>query len=112
MKESTIEKNAWQYAETLGLFQAKFKSEHNRSVPDRLFINYMGLTFYIEFKATGKEATDNQKRKHRDMHAPVYTCDSFAKAKEVINAWHVLTPGAIEDEGIPEMHLTDLSSLD
>ena len=106
MKESTIENDGRKYALELGMVSYKFKSVNNRAVPDRLFINRQGVTFYIEYKAPGEKPSDAQKRKAKEMGHPV-TPIFWADSKEVsrfiikelssirmtahINAWLIRT---------------------
>ena len=89
MKESTIESKARTHALTLGYACYKFKSDNNRAVPDRLFINRHGVTIYIEFKAPGKKPSDAQKRKAKEMGwpvTPIFWADDLAVAKMILGA--------------------------
>jgi len=90
VSEASIEKAVCKYARTLGYFHAKFTSVHNRSVPDRLFINPQGMTIYIEFKAPGKKPTEMQLSKHAQMHGgrtPIYVVDSVERGKQVLEGY-------------------------
>lgn len=87
-KESAIEKDACEYAESLGVWQAKFKSQNNRGVPDRIFIAPGNIAFFIEFKAPGKKARWLQSEVAKDMMkngAHVIFCDNLEEAKRVID---------------------------
>ena len=90
--EAYIEKRVGKYAKELGYFHCKFKSVNNRSVPDRLFINRVGTTIYIEFKKPGLVATPAQKRKHKQMNgAPVFVVDNVKVGKHILDLyldWH------------------------
>ncbi len=89
MKESTIEGKARKYALEQGIACYKFKSDNNRAVPDRLFINTWGVTFYIEFKAPGKKPTEAQKRKAIEMgwpKTPIFWADDLEVAMDIIYA--------------------------
>ena len=57
-----IEAKVKRYARTQGFYVRKFSSPSNRSVPDDIFITPLGLTFFVEFKSTGKKPTDAQER--------------------------------------------------
>ena len=78
MRESAIESWAGNLAKRAGYWHRKFKSPGKRSAPDRVFAKD-GLVFFVEFKATGEEATELQAEEHYQMRAAglvVYVCDS------------------------------------
>lgn len=85
VSEAYIERRACKYARSIGYFEAKFKSVHNRAVPDRLFITPNGYVFFIEFKAPGKSATEAQLRKHEQMHADIHVIDNLKHALELLD---------------------------
>lgn len=88
-RESYIETKAWEYAEKIGgFYQRKFVSPGHNAVPDRIFIEHRNgrivRLFFIEFKATGKKATEAQLEEHAEMRAcgiTVYVCDNLEYAK-------------------------------
>lgn len=91
-RESYIEKKSWEYAEKIGgFYQRKFFSPGHAAVPDRIFIEHRDgeivRLFFIEFKATGKTATEAQKEEHEEMRAcgiTVYVCDNVEYAKCIL----------------------------
>ena len=88
IKESTIENDGRKYALSLGIACYKFKSDNNRAVPDRLFINQYGVTFYIEYKREGQKPTDQQKRKAKEMGhpmTPIFWADSKEVSRQIID---------------------------
>lgn len=71
----------------------KFVSPARRSVPDRIIsvstLRPSGFTFFIEFKAPGKEATPLQKRDHAERRAMgfhVFVVDDIDEGKKIIDA--------------------------
>jgi hypothetical protein len=86
-RESVVERQAaLDFAESRGWWQAKFVSPSKRGVPDRIFIR-KGRVVFIEFKRRGKEATTQQKKRHREMRAhgaEVYVVDNLAEAKRIL----------------------------
>ena len=90
--EAYIEKRVCTYAEQIGYFHCKFRSVNNRAVPDRLFINRVGTTIYIEFKKPGLVATPAQKRKHAQMNgAMIFVVDNVLAGKKILDLyldWH------------------------
>ena len=87
MNEKDIEKYVVAYARAKGVYARKFTSPAHRSVPDDLFI-YGGLVWFIEFKAPGKKATENQLRemqKIEDVGVNTFVCDDRAKGKLIID---------------------------
>ena len=61
-RESSIEKKIVREAKARGYDVFKFTSPGRRGVPDRIFINQFGVTFFIEVKRPGHEPTPLQKR--------------------------------------------------
>lgn len=63
--ESEIQAKVVRFARSRGYYAKKFVSPGARSVPDFLFINVIGWTFFIEFKRYGKEPTESQVKEHK-----------------------------------------------
>jgi hypothetical protein len=88
MLEKDIERKVCKYAESKGWLQYKFSSPGHRNVPDRIFIDPRGKTYYVEFKRQGGRLTPGQKREiarivRQGAHATViYDVES---GKEFIN---------------------------
>ena len=90
MRESKIETDTCDYAESLGFLVYKIKIEQLNGVTDRMFIPPDGVTFFIEFKQKDKKPRPNQTRfaeKLRGNNVKVYTVDSHTLGKEIID-WH------------------------
>lgn len=92
MNEATLERKARAYALTLGYLCYKFTSPGNFGVPDRIFINKVGVTIYIEFKAPGKigrlsKHQAAQIEKLQRNQAPVYVVDNLDACKAVLDEW-------------------------
>lgn len=86
MKESEIESWSKALAKKRGWWVRKFKSPGNNAVPDDVFAKD-GHIFFVEFKATGEEATDLQKDEHEEMREQgltVYVCDAREKFAEIL----------------------------
>ena len=89
MRESKIEKDTCEYAESHGFLVYKIKVEQLNGVTDRMFVAPGGVIFFIEFKQAGKTPRPNQIRfaeKLRGNNVKVYTVDSQIIGKEVIDA--------------------------
>ena len=85
-REIEIERPACAYAESRGWWQAKMVSPGLRGVPDRVFIR-AGRVLWIEFKAPGEDATEQQKKRHREMRAhgaEVHVIDNLADARRIL----------------------------
>lgn len=109
VRESDIEKKVCDRAKSLGWITPKFKSPMNRGVPDRIFMRGKKVGFscpvcdgsgktleeqdclcdimehtipqlvYVEFKAPGKEPTEQQAlvhKQYREMGFPVWVIDN------------------------------------
>lgn len=64
-----VERPAKSYAKKRGWWTAKFVSPGLRGVPDDVFIRN-GVVLFVEFKSDeSKEATPQQKKRHREMIA-------------------------------------------
>ena len=73
-RESAIEKEFKNWAETHGWFVAKIVSPSKRAMPDRVFIKQsrsgkFHVTVWIELKATNKEPTEQQYKRHAEMRS-------------------------------------------
>lgn len=64
--EKDVQKSCVAWARGRGWWARKFSSPANRSVPDYIF-GKDGCTVFVEFKAPGKKATDNQLEEHKLM---------------------------------------------
>ena len=66
----------------------KFTSPQRRNVPDRIFLGFNGLMFFIEFKAPGKTPSDGQAREINRIEGRghrVYVCDDIEEGKDIID---------------------------
>ena len=86
--EKDIQKACVEWARKRGYWARKFSSPANRSVPDYLFSRSCAsgdITFFAEFKAPGKKATENQLDEQQLMiNAGWYgltECDDVCKFK-------------------------------
>lgn len=77
-RERTVERPCKAHAIKRGWWVRKFKAPGKADEPDDIFMKY-GYTFFVEFKALGKDATENQKLAHEEIRikagANVYVCD-------------------------------------
>jgi hypothetical protein len=83
--EKSIEKACKTWAQKRGWWCAKFKSPGKRSAPDGIFVRW-GFHIFVEFKAEGEEATENQELYHAEMRAvgcSVYVIDNVDAFKEL-----------------------------
>lgn len=79
MRESKIEKDCCKLAKKWGCLVFKFTSPGNKGVPDRLFINPKGETFYVEFKRPGEKLRPIQEYqigRLKEHGVRVYVCDN------------------------------------
>ncbi|QFS86599.1 MULTISPECIES: VRR-NUC domain-containing protein [unclassified Marinobacter] len=90
--EKDIENAVCKYARDRYKMKAeKFTSPGRRAVPDRLFSvtgPYVGVVFFIEFKAPGKKATEKQERDHqerREMGFNVFVVDDIDQGKKIVD---------------------------
>lgn len=94
MRESVIETNNCNYAKgRYGALALKFTSPQRKNVPDRIFLFPMNIHFFIEYKATGKKASEGQKREHkrlRDRGHHVYVVDDIDQGRKIIDAYGAL----------------------
>lgn len=86
--EKVIEDKVCAYAKTLGCLVYKFTSPSRCSVPDRMFINPGGFTWWIEFKRKGKEPTPAQEveiGRMRKQGCTVYVVDDVDFGKKAVD---------------------------
>lgn len=86
MREKDIESWSKRLANKHGWWCRKFASPGKRSAPDDIFAKH-GRVFFVEFKATGEEATELQADEHEEMRAvglTVYVCDSREQFDKII----------------------------
>lgn len=88
-RESVIEGDIVEYAESRGWWTTKYTSPGRRGVPDRIFLRKRQgegkRTVFIEVKKVGEEPTVQQAKVHRDMRAQgaeVYWTDNLEEAKQ------------------------------
>lgn len=86
MLESVVEKTSIEFAKRLGWLCYKWASPGNRGVHDRIFFKN-GVSFSIEFKAPGKNASPLQRKIAEELTQAGVPCrciDHVYKAKEFI----------------------------
>lgn len=87
MLETPIETKVCKHAKKHGVVVYKFKSPSRRGVPDRIYF-FGGRVWCIEFKATGKKATELQQL-HMDLieaaGTPCYVIDDVDDGYRLIN---------------------------
>lgn len=98
MRESKIEEKGGDHAKERGLLHLKFSSPGRAAVPDRIvlaqvpeFLRPIIAKYFrfIEYKATGEEATVPQAREHkrlRELGFAVDVVDNVEDAKRIIDA--------------------------
>lgn len=64
--EKTVEKKVCDFAKAYGWANKKYKTENERSAPDRIFLR-RGVAMFIEFKRYGKRPTVAQANKLQDL---------------------------------------------
>ena len=69
MLERDIEKALVKRVKDLGGMAEKFVSPNRRAVPDRIVTLPEGRIIFVELKAPGKKATENQARDHERRRA-------------------------------------------
>lgn len=86
-REHSIEEPCKRYARERHWWVRKFKSPNKNDEPDDIFMKY-GYTFFVEFKAPDKDATETQKLAHEDIRktagANVYVCDDKVEFKMIL----------------------------
>ncbi len=88
--EAQIEKAVSDYAEKRGLLHRKYKTPGRRNAPDRIYFGLDALTFFIEFKNTGKKPRPGQLREARVLQGfgfDVHFVDNVAEGKAVIDSY-------------------------
>lgn len=94
MLERDIEEDNCVYArKRYGAMALKFTSPQRNNVPDRIFLFPHNIHFFIEYKATGKKASDGQKREHkrlRDRGHQVYVVDDVDQGRKIIDTYGML----------------------
>lgn len=83
--EKSIETACKRWAQGDGWWCAKFKSPGKRAAPDDEFIKH-GRHVFVEFKAEGEKATENQEIYHAEMRAAgaeVYVIDDVDAFKRL-----------------------------
>lgn len=86
--EKEVEKPVGDYAKSKGFWHRKFKSDNNRSLPDRVFATPTGRVFFVEFKRPRKKPTDAQLDEHdlmRKNGLEVYVIDNVEDGKRLID---------------------------
>lgn len=89
MRESKIEIEVCEYAESLGWEVHKIKSLSKRGFPDRIFFR-KGKIFFIEFKVEdGKPRKQQSKRieELEDQDIEVYVIDSIEKGYNLLKSY-------------------------
>lgn len=84
--ESEIEGPAKQYAKARGWFTCKLMKCDINAMPDDLFIRN-GQVIFIEFKRPGEDATEQQKKRHKQIRKhgiPVHVVDDLDQAKAIL----------------------------
>ena len=92
MDESLIESEGVRYAKALGWVVRKASSPGQTGVHDQIH-HKKGVTFYIEYKATGKTASPKQIKFAEEMSEAGIPCrciDSISRAREFINMMDLL----------------------
>lgn len=85
-RESVIEGEIVDYAESRGWWQDKIMKTSRGSFPDRFFLR-RGRIVLIEVKATDEKARRKQAKRHRELRehgAEVYLIDNLEEAKEIL----------------------------
>jgi hypothetical protein len=88
MREGLIQSWCVKQAKKQGFWARKFKAAGRRSAPDYVFAKPGIPAFFVEFKATGEDATDQQKEEHRQMREAgmsVYVCDAREKFQYILD---------------------------
>ena len=90
MRESKIEKEVCKYAESKGFLVYKFVSPGRTGVPDRICVDNVGRTFYVEFKQGDGRLSPMQVReikRLRDNGAMVFVVNNVDYGKGVIDGF-------------------------
>lgn len=90
VRESKVERDGTDFAESRGWMVFKFVSPGRKAVPDRLYLRSKdgaSRTVFIEWKAPGEKPTPAQMKMGRDLikaGAEWYWTDSLEKVKDVL----------------------------
>ena len=85
--ENQVENSVRNAVKKAGGIAYKFTSPNRRSVPDRLCLLPGGRTFFVECKASGKAASNAQKKEHaklKKLGFKVFVIDYILKNVEVL----------------------------
>lgn len=85
IRESKIEREASQYAESRGWTQIKIMKASKRGFPDRMYAR-KGVIVFVEFKKPGEVETKQQARRHDELRSEgftVYVIDNMEVARAV-----------------------------
>jgi len=88
MLEKQIETVVCDYAKTKNVLAYKFTSPARAAVPDRLFINSIGVVWFCEFKRQGSKPTAAQDREHHRLHGhkvSVFVIDNVDDGKAMVD---------------------------
>jgi hypothetical protein len=97
--EKVIERKVGLYAKSRGWYVAKWKSENNRGVLDRIFINRYGFIIFIEFKRRGKKPTKIQDECIDELekrNCQTRVVDSIEQGKKLVDNFN--TTGVLIDD--------------
>jgi len=115
MQENTIEKDGVKYAEDRGWLVYKWSSPGQAGILDRLFFQ-RGISFAIEYKATGKSASPKQRAeavKLKCAGVPARCCDSVQSSRAFIDTMTALLKESEDDIALALCMLScDISSFD
>lgn len=87
MRETKIEKDTGDHAESLGWLVYKFVSPGTRGVPDRIYMKN-GFVFFIEFKKRDEEPNGLQKKQIKNIREQkilVFVIDDIKEGIDLIN---------------------------
>ena len=88
MLEKQIETAVCDYAKTKNVLAYKFTSPARAAVPDRMFINSIGVVWFCEFKRQGAKPTPAQDREHhrlRGHKVSVFVIDNVDDGKSMVD---------------------------
>ncbi len=84
--EREVERPASEYAERRGWFEVKIEKTSKRGFPDRFYARG-GRIILVEYKRPTKDATTQQKKRHRELRAAgveVHVIDNLRDAYELL----------------------------
>lgn len=85
-RESKLEKDSGEFAESRGWWQFKIMKASKNGVPDRYYAR-RGRSIFVEYKKEDKPPTAQQLKRHKDMRdhgIEVFVVDTFEQAKEIL----------------------------